>query len=287
MRKILTLTKVDLLDSKISIAVSLLVAVLLGLLFVAFFPTIRDNADSYNDLLGGDIAVIFADVEESELTPEQIEAGETITPGLDLSDYNSYIAVEYFSFFWAVVLVPFLVSWGTKLAGQAEKGTLALFLSQPVSRTEIILSQLLSVFIKSGLLAFVAVAAVWLPALPIEGVEIESSAWIAFSGFMVLICTSFALISMVSSMSFMNRMRGVWITTAIVAGGYLVTVFTRLVDEIEALQYLSVWYYMGNVRDQLSGEPLFDVGVIFFTVVILAAGIGSWFLFKSKDMPNG
>ncbi|KXK27564.1 MAG: ABC-2 family transporter protein [candidate division WS6 bacterium OLB20] len=157
--------------------------------------------------------------------------------------------------------MPFLVSWGTKLAGQAEKGTLALMLSQPVSRTQVLGAQLLSLFVKSGIVATAMIMGIWIPALFVEGAEINTQGWTLVWGFMVLIFTAFAYMTLVFSVLFMSRMRGIWISAAIIAGGYILNVFSRLVDPVEFLQYFSVFYYIGDLTEELRGnEGLFEVG---------------------------
>lgn len=258
-----------------SLLSAILIAVALGLMFVAFFPSIQENADSYSDLLTSDFAAVFADIPDGSI--------------FNLGDYATYISLEYFSFFFAVVTVPFLIVWGTKAAAQSEKGTMALILSQPVSRTQVIVAQLLSILIKSSLLAIAVVLSVWIPAIGIEGADLDTENWLRLMGFFVLIHIALAYIASATSILLMSRIRAVWITTLIIAGGYLITVFTRLVelDLLDSLKYISVWYYMGDFAEYLRGEPLFDVGVIVYTVIVIGCALASWLSFKSKDMPNG
>ena len=54
--------------------------------------------------------------------------------------FEGYIGSEQFSFIWPIMLIALMVSMGSAfLAGEIEKGTIGILLSQPVSRVKIFL----------------------------------------------------------------------------------------------------------------------------------------------------
>lgn len=275
MRKLLTLIRHDLNDSKIGLISVVVIALSIGALFGAFYPTIRENADGIAMLAQGEIAALFFNISPDDVAD------------FDFSDYNVYISTEYFSFFWAVLFVPFLISWGVKMAGQAEKGTLALLLAHPVGRTEAINSQLLSLAAKAALTAFAFIVSAGLPALFIEDTNLDLVAWLRVGVFYLVIFITISYIAFAASIVTMSKLKGIWITTVIIVLGYLFNTISNLVSEVEFLKYASLWHYMGNTTKQLQGEPLYTLGFLVFLLVAIICIVIPVLVFDKKNLPNG
>lgn len=95
-----------------------------GMLLMAFFPTIRDSGDMRKAL---------------EAYPKEMLAAFGVTDVMAMSTLPGFLAAEYFSLMWVLILAAFAIASGSgAIAREVETGTMALLLSSPLPRWRIL-----------------------------------------------------------------------------------------------------------------------------------------------------
>ncbi|MFQ5492633.1 MAG: ABC transporter permease subunit [Candidatus Dojkabacteria bacterium] len=269
MKKTLLITRRLLSDSRTSLLWAFIALFLLATMLVFAFPSIK--------------TVDFSGYLES-FPPALMEAFNINST--DFSDFTVFISTEYLGFTWVFVLLPFVISWGTDLAGRAEKGITALDLSYPVKRVELVSAQFLNLIIKSLLATVFVVVGILIPAQFIE-TTIDYESWLRFSLFLWLFITSLAFVAGLFSSVLLIRSKATWFTAGFLIGSYFLNILAKLVESINDLKYLSIFNYYGDPVRMLK-EGVYDetAVAVFFIIIIVTSSLGI-FIFRRKDLPAG
>ena len=91
--------------------------------------------------------------------------------------FESFLSMEHLSLFWVIIVGAFVIGFSARvLAGEVEQGTVALVLSQPVTRTKMFLSKFFAGIIGIVVLVFASICGFLLQAnllefetAPVEG----------------------------------------------------------------------------------------------------------------------
>ncbi|MCL5795823.1 MAG: ABC transporter permease, partial [Patescibacteria group bacterium] len=114
-------------DRYLSTIIYLLSTVGLLWLYVAIYPSIKNSFSALESAM--------------KLYPEALMKAFNV----DINSYvtiEGYISSEMFSLFWPLILIFISVGFaGGAIAGEIEKGTMELLLSQPVSRLKLFLEK--------------------------------------------------------------------------------------------------------------------------------------------------
>jgi len=252
MKKILNLLVRDLKDSKNSLIATLLITFLLGVLWASVFPVVSQNAEAFALFAenGGAFELLF-----------NIDGLENI----DFSNYDVYIAT----------------------AIEAENGTLALLLAQPVSRIQIAISQIGALAIKTFIAGAGAMLSVYLPSLFLQNVDVDALAWFKFGLYFVLVMLSISFSTIFFSTIFLSKSKGIWITTFIIAGGYVLNSLAKMVDDLDFLKYFSFWHYYGQPLEYLQGNAVNSYSLLVFFAIIMLTTVLTPLVLKRKDLPAG
>lgn len=236
----------------------------LTVLTVATYPAVRDMP-GMEDLLKGLPDAILALIGESDL----------LSPA-------GYLNSQLFGAIVPLLFLFYGVAAGAgAIAGEEENRTLDLLLSNPVSRTRVVLEKVLAMIIGLLLLGGILWLATYLPGLavdmdldPLNLVAVVASA--CLFGFFV---GGFALMIGAASGS---RGLAIGLGAALGVAGYLVNSLAPLVDGLDWLQRLSPFYYyyeadpLRNGLDPVHAAVLGVGGIIF----VLLAVIG----FRRRDV---
>jgi ABC-2 type transport system permease protein len=139
---LLRVTTSDLRLRRLSLIVWAVSVLLLVLMIVGVYPSVRDNPS---------LDSIYADLSVT---------AQALLGGSDLTSPVGYLSTQLFAFFLPAVLLVFAIGRGAAaVAGEEEDHTLDLLLAQPVARRSLYLEKTLAVAIGLVLL----VLASWLP----------------------------------------------------------------------------------------------------------------------------
>lgn len=233
---------------------------------VFLFPVIAEQAEELNKLI--------------ENLPEAILA---LAGGvIDYSTLNGFLAAEFFSILGPIIFLVYAVIHGSgTIAGEEERGTLALLLANPISRTRLLLHKAAAIVaalvtgamtLWLGLIAWAAIA----------GIEI--GAWKVFQG-----CLSIALLGIFFGMLSLavgaaTGRRGISSGVALAAGvaTYLVNAFAPLISWLEPGRLATPFYYYGGSGPVLRGlNPLHVVVLLAASAALLAVAVWA---FERRDL---
>ncbi|MUU72494.1 ABC transporter permease subunit [Pseudarthrobacter sp. GA104] len=232
------------------ISVALLIA-----MYVAFWPTVRDQP-SMSDLL--------------DQMPEAFRA-LFASSGADMSTPTGYVQVELLAFMGPAAVLMYAVGSGAgAIAGEEDRHTLDLLLSNPVSRSRVVLDKFLAMTAGTFL-----IAAVMGVALVAEGnlvdLDLPAGKVAAAMLHLALLGVVFGTLALMLSASTGRTgiSKGVPALVAVVA--YVVNGLAPLVDWLADIQEFSPFYqYIGHdpLRNGLDGG---SVAISAATAVVLLA----------------
>lgn len=260
---VLTKTLRDQARSLIGWSVS--VALLVGM-YVAFWPTVRDqpSMSDFLDQLPEAFRSLFA------------------SSGADMSTPTGYVQVELLSFMGPIAVILYAVGAGAgSIGGEEDRHTLDLLLSNPVSRTRVVLDKFLAM--AAGTLLIAAVMGV---ALIVEGrfaeLELDVGMVAATMLHLALLGVVFGTLAVALSASTGRAGISRGVPAVLVVVAYVVNGLAPLVDWLEGLQEFSPFYqYIGH-------DPLrqgVDAGsVVISTVSILVLLILAVVGFRRRDV---
>ncbi|MCL5411231.1 MAG: ABC transporter permease [Patescibacteria group bacterium] len=240
-----------------------------GASMVAIFPSIQTSANdlmSYMDKMPSAFREAF---------------GMSIN---SFSTLEGYLSMEYFSMIWIFILVAFTIAFASQaIAGEIDKGTMETLLSQPISRTKIILSKslvwiFLILLIISGTFIGVFVTAI------IANIKVEYLGFLIFGGVALTFFWSFYGLGMFFSSVFYDRSKAIFAPLAIFLAMYLLDILSKLYDQVDKFHFLSLLKYYGNPVEVIQKkvvpwnevEVLLTVGLVFFFLSIV--------IFRKKDI---
>ena len=195
---------------------------------------------------------------------------------------GGFLNAEFFTLIGPVIITAFAVVRGLNvIAGEEANGTLEQLLAHPISRGTVYVSKWLGI-----VTALVALAVVFWIALmiaaPIAQITLNpglvAQALVSWSLFGISVMSLTLAIGASSG----SRILAVGVAVGIVLVGYLINTFRLLVDFINDLRFISIYYYYnGNmviVNGLLWWHALTLLGLI---LVIFAAGL---FIFERRDL---
>ena len=199
-----------------------------------------------------------------------------------LGSASGYLQAELFGLMVPLVLVGYAIAAGSgTIAGEEERGTLELLLTQPVSRVRVALEKYAALVTALAILtaAFAAVLLAFTPAFDLNvGVFDELAATV--SAF--LLAAMFGAVALALGCATGHRALAAGIASALAVGAYLLTTLAGLVEGLRMFRRLSpFWWYSGN--DPLTnGLSLLHVALLLaVTVGAVAAAV---FTFTRRDI---
>lgn len=244
-------------------------SVALLLLYLPLYPAVRDQAQALTKLM-------------QSLPPGLLKAF-----GISAESFNNlaaFITREQFAFIWPIYTMFLALSYaGLALAGDIELGTLALTLSQPISRLRVYLARYLAGV--AGLVGFVSISVgaiiplAWLfhYSLPSKGVW----AMMIFATFWVLAIYSlgFMVSAMVSAKSRMYATLGGALIVM-----YVINIFSAIEPKFDKFKYVSLFHYF-DAGALMVDAHIDRMGlVLMVAIIVVSFGVGLW-RFISRDIP--
>lgn len=206
-------------------------------------------------------------------TMELPDAVKALMGGADYGTARGFLGAEIFS--WAApVLSVFAIMAGTSiLAGEEAKGTLDVLLSQPISRTTLLLSKLAGVFVASLAICGVIFAG-WLVSVPFVDIEIGFGELAEATFNLGLTMAFFAAFSTWAGAQFASRGSATGAAVALAVASFFVSYLAELVDVIAPFRYASVFYYNGGAKAITEGvDPAGVLVLVALTALFTALAL--------------
>ena len=251
-------------DRKISLIVYCLAGVLILWMYVAMFPTIRDEAENFNELI--------------KSYPESFMKAFGIDEQITFDKIENFLSIEHFSLVWPIMVIFMMVSLATfVLAKEVEKGTAEILLSRPVSRVEIFMARYLAGIII--LLLFTAISIYSLiPLAELHGVDymLENYSTLTILG--LLFGWAVFSVGMMLSAIFSEKGKVYMVSGMLFVGMYIANVASSLREEVEELKYISFFHYF-DYQEALIRNHIDELSIfVFIGVAVVCTCVGLiWF----------
>lgn len=165
--------------------------------------------------------------------------------GVDMSTPAGFLTGEVFALTAPIAIIVLLASMGARaLAGEEESRTMGLLLSNPVSRSEVVVEKTLAIVAYALVFGFVTALGCWVGVLLGGQAEITLTGIVSVSVLLALFGMVFGGVALLGSAATGRRKVAVWTTTAVALATWFMFTFLPLSDEAEFAAGLSpfAWY---------------------------------------------
>ena len=237
----------------------------LSLVTILFYPAVKD-APEFSKLF-----------EESEALTRLFAGGFT-----DLTSPEGYLNSQLYSLLVPILLLIFAIGQGSgAIAGEEEKGTLDILLSNPTTRLQVLMQKFAAMVVATSVLAFV----LWLSVV-IGGaiVDMDLSLWrtaqATLSG--MLLGVLFGALALMLGSASGKRGLSTGVASALALGTYFIYAFAPLVQGLEPVEKVFPFYYYIGADPLTNGLNLAHAGVLIgITAALLAVAIVT---FERRDL---
>jgi beta-exotoxin I transport system permease protein len=238
----------------------------LVLLTVAFYPTIHDQQEDYTKIFESmdDLASMFG-----------------VSDIAQLAEPAGYVTSQIYANVFPIVLFVFGIGFGAAaVAGEEERRTMDLLLTQPISRRSLVLQSFASMAVLLAVLCG-AVFVLLLGANGPTGLELSVNGLLAATVGSWLLGMAFGVLALAVGAATGRRGLAIGIGAGAAVASFVLFGLAPLSSTTEALQVVSPFYWF------LGGEPVangFDPMFLGLVVLIAALlGISVW-SFERRDV---
>lgn len=202
---------------------------------------------------------------------------------VSITTFDGFLTLEYFSLMWVIIVVAFSISVATSsIAGEIEKGTMELLLSQPITRRATVITRM--IFHLAGLVLIILATILPIVALtPLIDAELDYAGVLALCASSLVFYLAFASVAFLVSALLSDRGRAIFISVGILIFSYAIDILASFNETIDRIHFLSFFDYYDPYR------YLHDVSFAWGDLVILAAlfvvcSIGAVVWFEKRDI---
>ncbi|MFC1846914.1 ABC transporter permease subunit [Chloroflexota bacterium] len=238
----------------------------LAAIMIAFFPVVRD-------------AAFISEYIES--FPEEFMA----LFGGDIVDYTSpegYLNGELFFMMYPLLMLVFAIGFGSgAVAGEEERGTLDLLLSNPLNRWRVVLEKFIGMVICTLLLTFIFWATLAIGGAIVDmELNLLKLAAVCFSG--SLLAITFGSVALAMGCARGKRGLAIGVGGALGVYGYMLNALAPLIDWLEPFQIASPFYYYIDANPLANGLNLAHAAIL-IGLALLFLGVAI-FTFERRDL---
>ena len=220
--------------------------VILAAIIVAFYPVIREATfiSEYLESFPEEFMALFA----GEIT--------------DYASPEGFLNGELFFLMYPLLLMVFAIGFGSgAIAGEEERGTLDLLLSNPLNRWRLVLEKFIAMVVCTMLLTVVFWATLAIGGAAIDmGLNLVRLAAVCFSGFLLAI--AYGAIALAVGCARGKRGLSMGVAGAVGVYGYMLNALAPLIDWLEPFQVASPFYYYIDANPLSNGLDPVHVAVL-------------------------
>ncbi|HEY40529.1 MAG TPA: ABC transporter permease subunit [Dehalococcoidia bacterium] len=240
--------------------------VVLAAIIIAFYPVIRDATfiTEYLESFPEEFMALFA----GEIT--------------DYASAEGFLNGELFFLMYPLLMLVFSIGFGSgAIAGEEERRTLDLLLSNPLNRWRLVMEKFAAMVICTLLLAIVFWATLAIGgAIADMGLNLLRLAAVCFSGFLLAI--AYGTVALAVGCSRGKRGLSMGVSGALGVYGYMLNALAPLIDWLEPFQVASPFYYYIDANPLSNGlDPLHAAVLIGLTIFFLVIAIAT---FERRDV---
>ena len=250
-------------DKKVFIIAYCLFAVLMMFMYVGMYPSIRDKAAEFNQLMENYPKEFFKAFNIETISFDKIE---------------NFLALENYSIIWPIMVMFMMISLaGYGIAREIEKGTAEILLAKPISRLKVYFTRYLTGAIVLLFFTVVSVFSV-IPLAEIYNVDYALGNHVKIFVLSFLLGLAVFSVSLMFSAMFSEKGKVYALTGGLLLLMYVTNLISNLKENFENLQYTSFFYYY-DVNSALIENNMDKLSVcVFVGVTIVCTTIGAiWF----------
>lgn len=254
------LLKQSLVDRRLSLSIYAASVALYGVLILAIWPSMQTSGIS----------------EMWDRYPESIKKAFGAT--INFAQFDGFITLEYLAQMWVIIMAAFAIGVATaSLAGEIEKGTMELLLSQPISRRSIVVTR--HIYMSITLIALIA--ATMLPLMigaPLVDGELNNKGVAAVSLLAFLFYEAIGSMAFFFSSIASSRGRALFASLGILIASYTLDLLAKFNEFIDNFHFLSLFYYYDPYRYIHDASIAWgDLAVLAAITLICTAAAVTWF----------
>lgn len=202
---------------------------------------------------------------------------------MSLSSTEGFLSMEFLSLFFILIITFYIAaSAGTTIAGAIERKTMDFSLSQPISRTKLVLADAIVSLGTIALLTLVTSISIFI-FCQIYNNDINSLGLISFSIVATFFLWSIYGIAIFISSFMRSKITVVSTTLIITMGFYIFSSLTRIFDQLKNFDKYSLFYFYDPLK--LLKDNAIDWNHIAILSAILLLGLSSsLIIFNRKDI---
>lgn len=222
---------------------------------VAFYPTVRDEADRFNELISSYPKGMM----------DLFLGGQT----LDFSSPASFVNTYLFASMVPIMILVLAISRGAAaIAGEEESGTLDLVLAQPVRRRRFVAEKALVLAVEVAVVGAVT-AVVLLVGGPAVELHLAVGRLVLATLGLVLLAVVFGFVALVAGAATGRRGRSTGIATTLAAATYLVNGMSGMATWLEPLRPISPFWWATRDNPVAVGLSITQVAVLVVMALVM------------------
>lgn len=255
-------------ERKWTVVVYFIFAVALIFMYVVFFPSVQQSSAEVSELVKN--------------LPESLVKSFGLDPK-SFTTFEGFLAGKHFSLVWPFLLIALLVSLGASFfAGEIEKGTIEILLSQPISRTRIFFEKFLAGILIILIFVFFSFGAIF-PMAEAFNISYKAGRFINLSLIGFIFGLAIFGLSLFFSSIFSEKNKVTFLVVGILIFMYVLNIVSGLKESLDKLKYFSFFYYF-NPPQVLVHNKVDCQSLIVFLSVFLVATFLALIWFKKRDI---
>jgi len=202
---------------------------------------------------------------------------------LAMTTFNGFISMEFLSLFFILIIAFFIgSSAGSTIAGSIEKKTMDFHLSQPISRTKIVLAETITGLFYTAFLVFATSGSLYLFGKMFD-VVISNKGLIVFSIVATIFLWAIYGIAIFISSVLKSKIAVAGATVSIVMAFYVFTAMTSIIEKLKDYDKFSI-FYAYNPQELLGTAQISTHQVEALLLILVTGLIASLIIFNKKDI---
>jgi len=237
----------------------------LTLITILFYPSFSD-APEFNDLLGDEDSFVRAFVGDIS----------------DLTSPEGFLNSQLYFLMVPLLFLVFAIARGSgAIAGEEERGTLDLLLSNPLTRSQVLLHKFAAMLVAILALAFILWLSAVIGAIAVDmDISFMRMAEVTLSA--ALLGILFGAVALALGSATGKRGMSIGVASAVGVSAYLLNALAPVVGALEPFSKLSPFYYYSNSDPLTNGlDPLHAAVLVALTAVLLVVAL---FTFERRDL---
>lgn len=206
--------------------------------------------------------------------------------GIDFSQglfsLESYVAVEFLTWFPPVVAIYAVLTAGGGVAREVERGTMDLLLAQPVARSKVVSTKFALFLVGASAIALGSVAGLALGRfITGEEARLWAMSLAVFQGLLLVLAVG--AYSLLFSCLFLDPRKSLLLSGVVTVVFYILNFIAPILGSLGWLKQLSLFHYFRAEEIARTGR-LDGLGVAVFLGIALACFIASLIVFQRRDI---